>query len=182
MKVSTRTGDRGQSSLFSGGRVPKDHPRLECYGSLDELNSFLGLLEAEIPREIAAGTLLETIQCSLFSLGGALADPEDVYPHPPRDWDVTPLENSIDTMEAELPELRAFILPGGSRPAALAHVARSICRRAERRLQTLHGSGEKIPEGSLPYLNRLSDFLFVLARAINAHLDIEDPEWRPVKS
>jgi len=179
MKVSTRTGDQGQSSLYSGGRVPKDHPRLECYGSLDELNSFLGLLVAEMPPEISAGVLLQTIQASLFSLGGALADPEEVYSHSPLGWDVRPLEGSIDTMEAELPELRAFILPGGSRPAALAHVARSVCRRAERRLQTLRTLGEKIPEGSLPYLNRLSDFLFILARAINAHLDIKDPEWRP---
>lgn len=177
MKISTRTGDQGRSSLFSGGRVSKDHPRLECYGSLDELSSFLGLLAEDIPEDTFPESL-EPIQRSLFCLGGALADPKEVHPHRPSDWDVTLLEDWIDTLEDRLPELKTFILPGGSRAAAQAHVARSVCRRAERRLESLRSSGAEIPAGSLPYLNRLSDFLFVLARAINFHLGIEDPEWR----
>jgi len=177
MKIATKTGDLGQTSLFSGGRVPKNHPRLECYGSLDELSSFLGLLAAELSPETSP-VVIESMQAALFALGGALADAEGHHKHPATQWDVSILEEAIETLEGDLPPIRSFVLPGGSREAALAHVARSVCRRAERQLVSLSGSGGNIPDGALPYLNRLSDFLFLLARKINADLGIRDLTWR----
>jgi len=176
MKIATKTGDLGQTSLFSGGRVPKNHPRLECYGSLDELSSFLGLLAAELPPE-ASPVAMESVQSALFSLGGAIADAEGRHEHPAAQWDAGPLESAIEELEGELPPLKSFILPGGSRPAGLAHVARSVCRRAERQLVSLSGSGANVPDGALSYLNRLSDFLFLLARNINDTLGIREQTW-----
>ncbi len=174
MKIYTRTGDGGQTSLFSGGRVAKAHPRIEAYGTLDELNSLLGLLRVEPLPEDVSRFLLE-VQETLFVLGGVLADPEGRFVPEAGAWDPAPLERWIDRMDAEMPELRAFILPGGSRSAALAHLARTVCRRAERRVLLL----EALPDGVVPYLNRLSDALFVLARFVNHRLGIADPEWRP---
>jgi cob(I)alamin adenosyltransferase len=179
MKVYTRAGDDGQTSLFSGGRVPKDDLRVEAYGTVDELNSTIGLLRCE---ELAAETTerLIGIQEALFAAGAALADAEGRGAAGSATWDVQAIEQWIDLMDSELDELRAFIVPGGSRAAALAHVARTVCRRAERRVLGLDGSKAGIPPGLLPYLNRLSDALFVLARFLNLRAGVPETEWRPL--
>ena len=174
MKVYTKTGDEGETSLFSGGRVGKDHPRIEAYGTVDELNSVLGLLSTE-PLADGVVERLQGVQSVLFSIGSSLADPESKLPPEDAAWSTEPLVEWIDAMDATLGELRAFIQPGGCRGAALAHVARTVCRRAERRVHAIDG----VQPGIVPYLNRLSDALFVLARAINANLGLRDPEWRP---
>ncbi len=177
MKVYTKTGDDGTTSLFSGGRVEKDHPRLEAYGTLDELNAVLGLLTCEpLPEDCLEW--IRAIQGALLTVGGALADADN-----PGSSIVLPLtsdqlEGWIDIMDEGLPELRAFILPGGSRPATLAHLARTVCRRAERRVRSLAKEEGGVPENVLPFLNRLSDYFFVLARFINHSMGIQDPEWR----
>jgi cob(I)alamin adenosyltransferase len=173
MKVYTRTGDGGETSLFSGGRVTKDHRRIEAYGTLDELNAVLGLLLVE-PLPDDAEARLRAVQDALFTLGSVLADPAGKLRPADESWDPSVLEGWIDAMDAEMEPLGAFILPGGSRPAALAHLARTVCRRAERRAIALDDS---LPDGVLAYLNRLSDLLFVLARFINFRLGITDPRW-----
>jgi cob(I)alamin adenosyltransferase len=173
MKVYTKTGDAGVTSLYSGGRVGKDHPRIEAYGTVDELNSLLGLLAAEdLPAGMAEQ--LAQVQAVLFEIGASLADPEAKLDATPPSWSADPLERWIDAMDVGLEELRAFILPGGTRPAAVAHLARTVCRRAERRVLAV----DSVAEGIIPYLNRLSDALFVAARAINARQGVADPEWR----
>jgi cob(I)alamin adenosyltransferase len=172
VKVYTKKGDRGETSLFSGGRVEKDHPRIEAYGTVDELNAVLGLLTTEpLPDEILAR--IGSVQSALFSIGSSLADPDGKLDLDPIAWSVEPVEAWIDAMDGGLEELRSFILPGGCRGAALAHVARTVCRRAERRVLALDG----VEAGIVPYLNRLSDALFVLARDLNARLGISDPVW-----
>ena len=174
MKVYTKTGDQGSTSLFTGGRVGKDHPRIEAYGTIDELNSFLGLLlTTSLPE--SAEEQLRAIQSSLFAIGSVLADADGKLEMDRSAWATEPIEAWIDAMDSELDELRAFILPGGSQGAALAHLARTVCRRAERRVLAVDG----VAPGIVPYLNRLSDAFFVLARAVNARLGIADPEWRP---
>jgi cob(I)alamin adenosyltransferase len=178
VKIYTRTGDAGQTSLLSGGRVGKDHGRIEAYGTLDEVSAVLGLLYSE-PLPADAVERLQTVQESLLAIGAVLADAEGRFEADEAAWDPAPLEGWIDAMDAGLPPLKAFILPGGCRGAALAHVARTVCRRAERRVKTLSDRSETVPPGVLPYLNRLSDALFVLARHLNARLGISDPEWRP---
>lgn len=174
MKVYTKTGDDGQTLLYSGGRVGKDHPRIEAYGTVDELNSLLGLLLAE-PVPDGVVERIQSIQSVLFSIGSSLADPESKLAPESTAWDTESLEVWIDSMDQTLDDLRAFILPGGCRGAGLAHVARTVCRRAERRVLAIDGVHPEI----VPYLNRLSDALFVLARALNARLGIADPEWTP---
>lgn len=178
MKVYTRTGDAGDTSLFSGGRVAKDHHRIEAYGTVDELVSLLGLLRCEPLPEMIDERLV-AIQRDLFAVGAALADPGGRLEHDSRAWDVESVEDWIDAMDDELETLTAFILPGGSRAAALAHVARTVCRRAERRVNVVAGDAGGVPGGLLPYLNRLSDALFVLARFINARGGVPETEWRP---
>lgn len=178
MKIYTRTGDAGETSLYSGGRVAKDHARVEAYGTVDELNAMLGLLLTE-PLPAGVGDQLRAVQEALFAVGGALADPVGKLSHAPGAWSSAPLERWIDAMETELAPLQRFILPGGSRAAALAHLARTVCRRAERRVRGLLGGEFGVPEGLLPFLNRLSDALFVLARFVNARLGVADPEWVP---
>lgn len=178
MKVYTKTGDDGTTALFSGGRVKKDHPRLEAYGTLDELNSILGLLVCE-PLPEGCSAWIQKIQGALFSMGGALADIDSAESSIDLPIALEELEGWIDRMDEGLPQLRAFILPGGSRPAALAHLARTVCRRAERRVRALDSDGEIVPKEVLPFLNRLSDYFFVLARFINHTMGISDPEWRP---
>jgi len=174
VKIYTKTGDKGGTSLFSGGRVSKDSSRIEAYGTVDELNSLLGLLTAEeLPSEMSER--LREIQGSLFAIGSLLADPKGKLGDEAGSFSPGTLEGWIDTMDSELPELRAFILPGGCREAALAHVARSVCRRAERRVVAVDGFDSVV----VAYLNRLSDLFFVLARWLNARGGIPDVEWRP---
>ena len=178
MKVYTRKGDAGETSLLSGGRVRKEDVRVEAYGTVDELMSLLGLLRCEaLPDDVEER--LVAVQESLFAVGAALADPEGRIEHEPSAWQAETLEGWIDTMDGEIEPLTAFILPGGSRAAAIAHVARTVCRRAERRVGVLVGEGGGVPEGLQAYLNRLSDALFTLSRFLNARSGISDTEWHP---
>ena len=173
-KIYTRTGDDGTTGLGDGKRVPKDHVRVEAFGTVDELNSVLGLLLCELPdNEIHAA--LTRIQHTLFDLGGELCIPgRSVL----TEVQVTELENLLDRLNADLEPLKEFILPGGTRNAALCHLARSVCRRAERRVYTLSRSAPVSPV-SLKYLNRLSDLLFVMARAMNQASGTADVLWQP---
>lgn len=176
MKIYTRTGDAGTTSLVGGTRVHKTHPRLEAYGTVDELNSHIGLLAAlDIPDGLRAD--LRRIQNRLFDLGCQLATEEDSrwQPRAITAEDVAHIETLIDDIDATLPRHNRFILPGGSIPAAQAHIARTIARRTERdmlRLDQALGEGKIAPE-PLQFINRLSDYLFVLARRLNiiAHCD-----------
>jgi cob(I)alamin adenosyltransferase len=177
MKVYTKTGDKGETSLLSGGRVPKDHHRIEAYGTVDELNSVLGLLLCESLPEDSERELV-AVQNSLFAVGAVLADPMGRADHDPKDWAVESIERWIDSMDSELEQLRSFVLPGGTRSAALAHLGRTVCRRCERRVFTL-AAQEELPQGLLPYLNRISDALFVLARYLNAKAGVQDTKWHP---
>ena len=178
MKVYTRTGDEGETSLLSGERVPKDHGLVEAYGTVDELCSVLGVLRAESLPDAVSDHLVD-IQNQLFAVGSALADPRGRLKHDPGSWEVDKLETWIDTMDAELPPLTAFILPAGSRAASLAHVARAVCRRAERRALTASLSENPLPPGIVRFLNRLSDALFVLARYLNAKTGVQETLWAP---
>ena len=177
MKVYTRKGDTGETSLLSGGRVRKDDLRVEAYGTIDELGSLLGLLRSEALPEGVDGRLVE-IQEALFSVGSALADPDGKIEHDPGIWNASDLEDWIDAMDEELEPLQAFILAGGSRAAAISHVARTVCRRAERRVEALNDHDDGLPDGLLAYLNRLSDALFTLSRFVNARSGIPETEWR----
>lgn len=161
-RIYTRTGDDGSTGLGDGSRVPKDSLRVEAYGTVDELNSHIGLLRAELPAGHAAQALLSRIQHELFDLGGELCIPGYSLI---KEEGIDRLEAGIDTLNETLPPLKDFILPGGNRAASLAHVARTVCRRAERRVHTLAGQ-EDISGLGLKYLNRLSDYLFVLARVL----------------
>ncbi|HLS48232.1 MAG TPA: cob(I)yrinic acid a,c-diamide adenosyltransferase [Gemmatimonadales bacterium] len=171
MRIYTKTGDEGQTALFGGGRVPKDHPRVAAYGDVDELNSALGVARAAPPAE-AFDDLLASIQRDLFSIGGHLAtpDPEKVRKALARaelsEERIELFERVMDEAESELPALRAFVLPAGTPKAATFHLARTICRRAERSVVHLSASAE-VPALFLVYLNRLSDLLFTLARLAN---------------
>ena len=168
----------GTTSLFSGGRVPKHHLRVECYGTVDELNSVIGLARAQ-QVSASADAELARIQHQLFNLGADLATPLDAPTSYVVRMDAEPvawLEAAIDRMMAELPELRYFILPGGSPAAATLHVARTVCRRAERLTVQLQEQ-EPIGEQVIPYLNRLSDYLFTLARWENQQAGIAEEKW-----
>jgi cob(I)alamin adenosyltransferase len=183
-KIYTKSGDKGQTSLVDGTRVPKSHLRLETYGTVDELNSFVGLLRSEITREDRLKDLKEiqylwNIQNLLFNLGSRLAcaDPQmrDQLPGLGQSA-IETIEKNIDHLTQSLTPLRNFILPGGSPPASLAHVCRSVCRRAERITYALHES-EPQPEDILIYLNRLSDYFFTLARWLSLKTGSEDQLW-----
>ncbi|MDK3158986.1 cob(I)yrinic acid a,c-diamide adenosyltransferase [Anaerolineae bacterium CFX9] len=178
MKIYTRTGDDGTTSLFSGGRVKKHHLRVESYGTVDELNSALGVARAFKPAP-PVDSLIERVQRQLFTLGADLATPSDARSshivrinEPMISW----LEETIDSMDGDLPALTAFILPGGTPAAAHIHVARTLCRRAER-LVVILSEHETINSHVLPYLNRLSDFLFTLARWENWHAGVHEQPW-----
>jgi len=180
MKIYTRTGDQGDTGLFGGGRVPKDHPRVAAYGDVDELNSALGVVRAGGGGFFDA--VLESIQRDLFSIGGQLATPEPARVQkslqktvllPER---IAEFERIMDEAETELPPLRAFVLPGGTPVAAALHLSRTICRRAERSVVHLAHS-DPIPELLVVYLNRLSDLLFTLARLANFRADVPDVTW-----
>jgi cob(I)alamin adenosyltransferase len=176
MKIYTKTGDGGQTSLFSGGRVEKCDIRVEAYGTVDELGAYLGLMRCEaLPSEVSER--LVEIQNTLFTVGSMLADPDQRVAHDPRSWSTSELESWIDAMEKEVEPLTAFILQGGGRAASLAHVARTVCRRAERRVVALSADRGGVPDGLQSYLNRLSDALFVLARFLNAVDGIPEPRW-----
>ncbi len=176
-KIYTRTGDQGTTGLGDGTRVPKDHPRVEAYGSVDELNSLLGVLLAE-PLSDDLRALLTDIQHDLFDLGGELSVPgRQTLP----EARVAALERILDALNAELPPLKEFILPGGTRAAALCHLARTVCRRAERRVVSLALS-EAVSPVAVKYLNRLSDLLFVLARTLNRRFGLPDVLWQPGKT
>ena len=180
MKIYTRTGDQGQTGLLGGKRVAKDHLRPETCGTVDELNALLGLVRTETLPD-GMDELLGRIQDELFHVGAELASPDPVVSKTRTigQQQVAALEAAIDRFEEGLPALTQFILPGGARSAASLHLARATCRRAERRLITLARESE---EGISPdlgiYLNRLSDLLFVLARAANAASGVSDVVWR----
>lgn len=179
-KIYTKTGDKGQTSLIGGVRVPKYHLRIESYGTVDELNSYIGLVKESITDEHVRGTLYE-IQDRLFTVGSVLAsDPEKSKMKIPdlHDEDVTLLEQEMDLMDANLPELKNFVLPGGNIPASYCHVARCVCRRAERLAVHLQTESE-VPQIIITYLNRLSDYLFMLSRKISHDAGAPEIPWRP---
>jgi cob(I)alamin adenosyltransferase len=179
VKIYTRTGDAGDTGLFDGTRVSKADPRVATYGEVDELNAWVGFARAAgVGDDVSA--MLEQIQRDLFALGARLADPqrriaERVTKAALTAGDVERLEGWIDRLEAELPPLRRFILAGGSAPGASLHVARAVCRRAERAMVAL-GPDAFEPE-LLVYVNRLSDLLFVMARAVNRRAGVAETEW-----
>ena len=178
MKIYTRTGDTGETSLFDGTRTTKDDPRVDAYGEVDELNAWLGLvraagLDATLDAEVVR------LQRDLFALGAQLADPADkLAPRVTKaviaDADVERLEQLIDRLEDELPPLRRFILAGGTPAGAAVHVARTVCRRAERRMIALSPPVDSV---LIRYVNRLSDLLFVLARVVNKRGGVPETEW-----
>ena len=171
-RIYTRTGDDGQTGLSNGSRLAKDAARVHAMGSVDELNSAIGLLLTE-PLPDAINQCLTQIQNNLFDLGGELSLPVHAIL---TDQHIEQLESQLDHFNADLPALKDFILPGGSRAAALAHMARTICRRAERDLVTL-AREESIDALAGPFLNRLSDLLFVLSRVLNRHAGGQDVLW-----
>jgi cob(I)alamin adenosyltransferase len=178
-KIYTKTGDQGQTGLFGGQRRPKSDLRIEAYGTLDEANAFIGMLRDCISADFLKEELLET-QNQLFSIGSLLATPPD-KPAPvpaPQASDIELLEAAIDRMEEYLEQLRSFILPGGHPIVSYAHIARTVVRRAERAVVELH-LAEPVDPAILQYLNRLSDYLFVLARALADDLDIAEIPWTP---
>lgn len=180
MKIYTKTGDKGLTSLIGGTRVPKHHLRIESYGTVDELNSWVGLIR---DQDISAHDkdILKEIQDRLFTIGSSLAaDPERSKMVIPdlRKADIELLEKEIDRMDGELPELRHFILPGGSNAVSFCHVARCVCRRAERLAVELSGESS-VDEDVLIYLNRLSDYLFTLARKAGFEHKIPENQWIP---
>ena len=184
MKIYTKTGDAGQTGLLAGQRVPKDHARVEAYGTVDELNAALGMARAlGLGPELDA--VMERVQNELFHLGSQLAASDPTVLSIPliTDGHVTTLEDDIDRFEQTLPALRAFILPAGAPPAAALHAARTVCRRSERRVVTLAAlPGEQVSGTVIRYLNRLGDFLFVAARAANAQQGIGDIAWKSNKT
>jgi cob(I)alamin adenosyltransferase len=178
-KIYTKTGDTGETSLFDQTRVSKADSRVDAYGEVDEVNACLGAVRAA-GVDAGIGTALEAIQKQLFALGARLADPSSriagrVTKAAITEADVAALERSIDELEAGLPPLRKFILPGGSAAGAHLHVARTVCRRAERRVVAL--GAEAVEPIVVIYLNRLSDLLFVMARAVNHRAGVPETEW-----
>jgi len=184
-RIYTKTGDTGQTRLVGGQRVSKDGLRIECYGTVDELNAFVGMACVSAAESVAPlAPILQRVQHELFNLGSILATlPENVHPKQPR---VTPvevrqLELEIDDMNAVLPALRSFVLPGGSRISTELHACRTICRRAER-LAVRLAREEEVPAEAIQYLNRLSDALFVWSRWANHFLNVPDVLWEPNRS
>ena len=176
-KIYTRTGDAGTTGLSDGTRVDKDAPRIEALGTVDEINSVIGLLLCD---DLPAGvrSCLQNVQHDLFDLGGELSVPGHTIMSEAHSKQ---LENALDSFNQQLPPLKEFILPGGSRAASLAHVARTVCRPAERKLAALAKS-EPLAPPLLQYLNRLSDLLFVLARVLNRHAGGADVYWQQGKN
>jgi cob(I)alamin adenosyltransferase len=177
VRIYTRGGDDGSTALGNGQRISKAADRVAAYGDVDELNSALGVLRAESLPAPAEGELAR-VQDALFHVGAFLSDPSGRHRVPSEVAHPAWLERWIDAMDAELPPLRSFVLPAGSRPAALAHVARSICRRAERTVVALRDGGEPSVGEILPLINRLSDALFVCARWLNQRAGVADVTWK----
>ena len=190
-RIYTKQGDQGKTSLASGRRVAKDDPRIEAYGTVDELNSWIGAARVSAQELASQGTdlsglaeILLRVQHELFNLGSILAtDPGHVHPKQPRvsEADVRQLENEIDSMNAELETLRSFVLPGGCRLNTELHICRTVCRRAERACIALK-HGEPVPEEVIQYLNRLSDALFVWSRWVCLKWGAEEVLWQPNKA
>ncbi|WP_080056897.1 cob(I)yrinic acid a,c-diamide adenosyltransferase [Spirosoma aerolatum] len=181
MKIYTKTGDKGQTGLIGGRRVSKADLRIDAYGTIDELNAWIGLVRDQLVNE-SRSTLLKEIQDRLFTVGAELAtDPEKAskraIPSITAD-DIEMLEQAMDNMDAELPELRAFILPGGHQAVSFCHLARTVCRRAERLIITLHEQSP-VDERVRQYINRLSDYLFVLSRKMAQELSSDEVVWKP---
>lgn len=189
MKIYTKTGDSGTTALFGGSRVKKYNLRIESYGTVDELNSYIGLIKDQNISNTIKNSLLK-IQNELFTLGAMLATPPDKETlksgkerlNIPKidENSIQFLENEIDKMDAELPQMTHFILPGGHQAVSFCHVARCVCRRAERLSVELNDQ-ENINNDILKYLNRLSDYLFVLARKLSKDLAVEEIKWIPTK-
>ena len=187
MKIYTKTGDTGTTALFGGTRVPKHHIRIESYGTVDELNSHIGLIRDQDINQLYKNVLIE-VQDRLFTVGAILATPpenEILKNGQPRlninrisDSDILFLENEIDTMDTSLPQMTHFVLPGGHTTVSYCHIARCVCRRAERLVVHLHEL-EPTDEEVIKYLNRLSDYLFVLARKLSYELEAEEVKWIP---
>jgi len=180
MKIYTKTGDGGGTSLFGGTKISKDDIQIEAYGTVDELNSFLGTLIAEVDDGILTQEL-KSIQPILFDIGSHLASDGKIPEFLPAldKENIVKLEEAIDRMVALLPQLKSFIMPGGNRRIAQAHVCRVVCRRAERRVVTMQQHQEDLDTFVQVYLNRLSDYFFVVARYL-AHLDgIDEVKWNP---
>jgi cob(I)alamin adenosyltransferase len=178
-KIYTRTGDAGETALFDGTRVLKSDPRVDAYGDVDEVASWLGVVRTLLGRS-EIGEMVEAIQKDLFALGALLADPSHriasrVVKATLSDGDIARLEQWIDRLDARVPRLRKFILAGGSEAGAFLHLSRSACRRAERKVVAL--GTESSPPVVVIYLNRLSDLLFVMARAVNAEQGVPEIEW-----
>lgn len=189
MKVYTKTGDKGTTALFGGTRVPKDHIRIESYGTVDELNSYIGLVrDQDINPHYKE--ILAVIQDRLFTVGAILATPPDkevlkngkLRLNIPKiiESDIELLENEIDSMESDLPPMTHFVLPGGHTTVSYCHIARCVCRRAERLAVHLNHN-EAIDEYVIKYLNRLSDYLFVMARKLSSDLNADEVKWIPKK-
>ncbi|MDN4166910.1 cob(I)yrinic acid a,c-diamide adenosyltransferase [Cytophagales bacterium LB-30] len=180
MKIYTKTGDKGTTSLLGGTRVLKSHDRIESYGTVDELNSYIGLVrDQEVNR--TRKEILKEIQDRLFTIGANLAsDPQKSGMKIPdlKESDIQLLENEMDAMDKQLPEMRNFILPGGHPSVSYCHIARCVCRRAER-LAIKLAQEEPVAEEVIVYLNRLSDYLFVLGRKMAAELQAEEVAWKP---
>lgn len=189
MKVYTKTGDNGTTALFGGTRVPKDHARIESYGTVDELNSYIGLIRDQEMNQHYKNILIE-IQDRLFTVGAILATPpeKEVLKNGKKrlqnlgiiENDIELLENEIDTMEDSLPQMTHFVLPGGHTTVSYCHIARCVCRRAER-LAVHLSHDEPVADIAIKYLNRLSDYLFVLARKLSSDLKAVEVKWIPRK-
>lgn len=189
MKVYTKTGDTGTTALFGGTRVPKDHARIESYGTVDELNSYIGLIRDQEINQHFKDILIE-IQDRLFTVGAILATPpeKEMLKNGQKrlqnlgivESDIELLEKEIDTMEASLPQMTHFILPGGHTTVSYCHIARCVCRRAER-LAVHLSHNEPVADIAIKYLNRLSDYLFVLARKLSKELNAVEVKWIPRK-
>lgn len=189
MKIYTKTGDKGTTALFGGSRVPKHHLRIESYGTVDELNSYIGLIRSQEIDSRSKETLVK-IQNNLFTLGATLAtDPEKAILKSGKERlriekvseeNIAFLESEIDAMNLELPPLVSFVLPGGNNAVSYCHIARTVCRRAERRATELDET-EPVDAYVIKYLNRLSDYLFVLARKLTQDMGAEEIPWLPEK-
>lgn len=189
MKIYTKTGDAGTTSLFGGSRVPKHHIRIESYGTLDEVNSWLGLIrDQDIPSHFKG--ILEQTQKNLFTLGAILAtEPKKALLKSGKERlniakinasDIELLEKEMDVMNESLPPMTHFVLPGGHEVVSYCHIARTVCRRAERMISLLHFN-EPLDPTVLSYINRLSDYLFVLARKLSYEFKVEEQKWIPEK-